>query len=69
MLRRWKARTWPWPLFLVQDDLETGKLVLPLKKTVDMGDFTYHLIQPAARAESAPMLHVREWVLGVFAQD
>ena len=28
-------------MFLVQDDLDAGKLELPFKKTVDMGDYTY----------------------------
>lgn len=55
-------------MFLVQDDLKTGKLVLPFKKTVDMGDYTYYLIQPAGRAESAPMQQFRGWLLEEFAR-
>jgi LysR family glycine cleavage system transcriptional activator len=56
-------------LFLVQDDLDAGKLVRPFKKTVNMGDYTYYLIQPAGRAESVPMRQFREWVLGEFGRE
>ncbi len=53
-------------LFLVQDDLRSGKLVQPFQRTVDMEDFTYYLIQPAGQAESGPMRQFREWMLGEF---
>jgi LysR family glycine cleavage system transcriptional activator len=54
-------------LFLVEDDLHSGKLVRPFKQAVDMGDYTYYLIQPKGRAESAPMKQFREWLLAEFA--
>lgn len=54
-------------LFLVQDDVRTGKLVLPFKKTVDMGEHTYYLIQPAGQGETVPMQQFREWLLETFS--
>jgi len=50
-------------LFLVQKDLEDGRLVLPLKKTVDMGDHTYYLLTPNHREEGASMKTFRLWLL------
>jgi LysR family glycine cleavage system transcriptional activator len=50
-------------LFLVAKDLEEGRLVMPFKKTVDMGDFTYYLLTPSHREESASMKTFRLWML------
>jgi LysR family transcriptional regulator, glycine cleavage system transcriptional activator len=53
-------------LFLVADDLAAGRLVMPFKQTVDMGDFTYYLLTPRHRAESASMKTFRLWMLDQF---
>lgn len=53
-------------LFLVEKDLEEGRLVLPFKKTVDMGDYTYYLLTPSHRAESVEMKTFRLWMLEQF---
>ena len=50
--------------FLVAADLEAGRLVAPVRQAVDMGDFTYYLLTPADRKESASMAVFREWLLG-----
>ncbi len=55
--------------FLVADDLGSGKLVAPFRKAVDMGDFTYYLVTPADRSESASMATFRKWLLAQFEQD
>ncbi len=55
--------------FLVEDDLASGKLVAPFRKAVDMGDFTYYLVTPADRAESASMATFRKWLLAQFDED
>nr|WP_315594004.1 transcriptional regulator GcvA [uncultured Cupriavidus sp.] len=55
--------------FLVEDDLGSGKLVAPFRKAVDMGDFTYYLVTPADRSESASMATFRKWLLAQFEQD
>lgn len=55
--------------FLVEDDLGSGKLVAPFRKAVDMGDFTYYLVTPADRTESASMATFRKWLLAQFEQD
>jgi LysR family glycine cleavage system transcriptional activator len=47
----------------VADDLQSGKLVAPFRQTVDMGDFTYYLLTPADRQESASMATFRKWLL------
>jgi len=52
--------------FLVADDLASGKLVAPFRQTVDMGDFTYYLLTPANRKESASMATFRAWLLEQF---
>ncbi|SOY68727.1 Glycine cleavage system transcriptional activator [Cupriavidus taiwanensis] len=49
--------------FLVAADLEAGRLVAPFRRAVDMGDFTYYLLTPADRKESASMAVFREWLL------
>jgi LysR family glycine cleavage system transcriptional activator len=54
-------------LFLVEDDLRDGKLVVPFKKTLDMGSHTYYLLTPAGRPESASMKQFRTWMLAQFA--
>jgi LysR family glycine cleavage system transcriptional activator len=53
-------------LFLVEKDLADGRLVMPFKKTVDMGDFTYYLLTPSHRDESATMKTFRLWLLEQF---
>jgi LysR family glycine cleavage system transcriptional activator len=54
-------------LFLVEKDLADGRLVTPFRKTVDMGDFTYYLLTPSHREESATMKTFRLWLLDQFA--
>ncbi|MBB3178145.1 transcriptional regulator GcvA [Variovorax sp. Sphag1AA] len=54
--------------FLVEADLASGKLVAPFKQTVDMGDFTYYLLTPSDRKESASMTTFRQWLLAQFAE-
>jgi LysR family glycine cleavage system transcriptional activator len=54
-------------LFLVEDDLKNGKLVMPFKKTIDMGSYTYYLLTPSHRAETASMRQFRDWLLDQFA--
>lgn len=55
--------------FLVEDDLATGKLVAPFRQAVDMGEFTYYLLTPAHRSESATMATFRKWLLSQFAPE
>jgi LysR family glycine cleavage system transcriptional activator len=55
--------------FLVEAELAEGKLVQPFEETVDMGDFTYYLVTPADRRESASMKTFREWLLSQFDGD
>jgi LysR family glycine cleavage system transcriptional activator len=51
-------------LFVVEEDLNAKRLVTPFRnKTLDMGAFTYYLVTPAARRESAPMTQFREWLI------
>ena len=50
-------------LFLVEEDLAAKRLVLPFRKTLDMGSFTYYLVTPADRRESPQMTQFREWLL------
>lgn len=51
-------------LFLVEEDLATGRLVLPFRnKKLDMGAYTYYLVTPISRRESSPMTQFREWLL------
>lgn len=52
--------------FLVAADLQSGKLVAPFRQTVDMGEFTYYLLTPADRKESASMATFRKWMLEQF---
>lgn len=52
--------------FLVAADLDAGRLVAPFRQTVDMGDFTYYLLTPADRKESASMAVFRQWLLAQF---
>src|SRR5262245_28308899 len=52
--------------FLVDDDLRSKRLVMPFRKTVDMGAFTYYLVTPGTEAdpkESPQMAEFREWLL------
>lgn len=53
--------------FLVEDDLREGRLVRPLPQTVDMGHYTYYLLTPAGRRESASMKLFRNWLLKEFS--
>lgn len=53
-------------LFLVEKDLEEGRLVMPFKKTLDMGDFTYYLLTPSHRDEPAHMKTFRLWMMEQF---
>ncbi|WP_157264430.1 transcriptional regulator GcvA [Azohydromonas aeria] len=52
--------------FLVEKDLQEGRLVTPFKKALDMGDFTYYLLTPAHREESPDMKRFRLWLLEQF---
>jgi LysR family glycine cleavage system transcriptional activator len=52
--------------FLVEKDLQEGRLVMPLKQVVDMGDYTYYLLTPAHREETADMKTFRLWLLAQF---
>ncbi len=52
--------------FLVEDDLAAGKLVAPFRQALDMGDFTYYLLTPSTRKESASMATFRKWLLAQF---
>jgi LysR family glycine cleavage system transcriptional activator len=52
--------------FLVEKDLQEGRLVMPLKQVVDMGDYTYYLLTPAHREETADMKTFRVWLLAQF---
>jgi LysR family glycine cleavage system transcriptional activator len=54
-------------LFLVEDDLQSGKLVRPFPQTVDMGNYTYYLLTPIERKESTPMKQFRTWLLDQFS--
>lgn len=54
-------------LFLVEDDLQSGKLVRPFPEAVDMGDYTYYLLTPIERKESTPMKQFRTWLLDQFS--
>ena len=52
--------------FLVEDDLRSKRLVMPFRKTLDMGAFTYYLVTPVTAAdprESPQMAEFREWLL------
>jgi LysR family glycine cleavage system transcriptional activator len=56
-------------LFLVEEDLQSGKLVRPFPDAVDMGDYTYYLLTPIDRKESSPMKQFRTWLLEQFAEN
>ena len=56
-------------MFLVERDLQDGKLVMPFRKTLDMGDYTYYLLTPSHRAESPMMATFRVWMLEQFGAD
>ena len=55
-------------LFLVEDDLREGRLVMPFKRTLDMGDYTYYLLTPSHTAESQPMATFRTWLMQQFQE-
>jgi LysR family glycine cleavage system transcriptional activator len=50
-------------LVLVEKDLAARRLVRPLRKTLDMGSFTYYLLTPADRPESTQLKQFREWLV------
>ena len=50
-------------LVLVEKDFAAKRLVSPLRKTLDMGTFTYYLLTPADRPESSQIKEFREWLL------
>jgi LysR family glycine cleavage system transcriptional activator len=52
--------------FLVEKDLQDGRLVMPFRQTVDMGDYTYYLLTPAHRQETSDMRAFRLWLLEQF---
>jgi LysR family transcriptional regulator, glycine cleavage system transcriptional activator len=54
-------------LFLVESDLQSGKLVRPFPEAVDMGDYTYYLLTPIDRKESTAMKQFRTWLLEQFS--
>jgi LysR family transcriptional regulator, glycine cleavage system transcriptional activator len=56
-------------LFLVQKDLDDGKLIMPFKQKVDMGDYTYYLLTPKQREETASMKTFRLWLLEQFSSS
>jgi LysR family glycine cleavage system transcriptional activator len=49
--------------FLVEDDLASGKLKMPFKEQLDMGNYTYYLVTPQGRTESPQMRVFRTWLL------
>jgi LysR family transcriptional regulator, glycine cleavage system transcriptional activator len=55
------------PMFLVEKDLADGKLVMPFRERLDMGDLTYYLLVPSDRIESLYMAKFRAWLLAQFA--
>lgn len=55
-------------LFLVENDLRNGRLVLPFKHTLDLGEYTYYLLTPDHKPESASMTTFRLWLLDQFRQ-
>lgn len=54
-------------MFLVEKDITEGRLVLPFKRKVDMGDFTYYLLQPNDVEESRSLKAFRLWLLDQLA--
>lgn len=50
-------------LFLVEKELREGTLVRPFAQVVDKGAYTYYLLTPAHRPESADMQVFRHWLL------
>jgi LysR family glycine cleavage system transcriptional activator len=56
-------------LFLVQKDLDDGKLIMPFKQQVDMGDYTYYLLTPKQREETTSMKTFRLWLLEQFTRS
>ena len=50
-------------LVLVEDDLAANRLVLPFKKRLNRGDYTYYLLTPANRRMSRSMHEFRQWLL------
>jgi LysR family glycine cleavage system transcriptional activator len=56
-------------LFLVEKDLQDGKLITPFERTVDLGNHTYYLITPSHRSESADMATFRKWMLDQFKEN
>jgi len=50
-------------MFLVEKDIAEGRLVLPFDSEVDMGDFTYYLLQPTDMEESESLRTFKLWLL------
>lgn len=53
-------------LFLVEDDLRKNRLMMPFKRTLDMGDYTYYLLTPSHSVESQAMVTFRTWMIEQF---
>lgn len=49
--------------FLVREDIESGKLVQPLKQLHDCGSNTYYLVMPLSSHENIDSLKFKEWIL------
>jgi LysR family glycine cleavage system transcriptional activator len=55
--------------FLVEDDLRSGTLVRPFPQSVDRDPFTYYLLTPLQRKESASMKIFLTWLLDQFTES
>lgn len=55
------------PPFLIQEELDGGRLVVPLRHA-HASDRSYYLIVPERKAESAALAALRDW-LGAVARD
>lgn len=51
------------PRFLVLEELASGQLVIPFGPCVGSAAHGYFLARPGPKAEWAPLLHFREWLL------
>lgn len=54
------------PPFLIQDELDSGRLVTPFPHTY-LSDKAYYLIIPERKAETAALAAFRDWLCGVAA--
>lgn len=55
------------PPFLIQEELDSGRLVIPLHHTY-LSDKAYYLIIPERKAETASLAAFSDWLLGVAAE-